>query len=76
MDDGRFQGRFQDPILELNRRRGGSVGDIISLAAEMTPAEAEIELSNLDRAEDRERWAAAREQSAGILADWRRRGLV
>jgi hypothetical protein len=68
-------GRYSDPILELARRRGGGdVSDFISLASEMaagvmTPAEAEIELSNLD-------WAEAKERAAGMLADFRRQGLV
>ena len=62
-------GRYRDPILELARRRGGDIDDIISLQSEMTDAEAEIELSNLD-------WAEARERAAGTMAAWRRQGLV
>lgn len=68
-------GRYRDPILELARRRsGGDVGEFISLASEMTaaevtPAEAEIELSNLD-------WAGAKERAAGIMGTWKRQGLV
>jgi hypothetical protein len=60
-------GRFQDPVLELNRRLGGDVGDIISLAGEITDADAEIALSVLDEVE-------AEERAASIVATLRRQG--
>jgi hypothetical protein len=62
-------GRFQDPILELNRRLGGDIDDVISLVAEVTNADAEIALSALDEVE-------AEERAASILATWRRQGLI
>jgi hypothetical protein len=62
-------GRFQDPVLELNRRLGGDIDDIISLAGEITNADAEIALSVLDEVE-------AEERAAGILAAWRRQGYT
>lgn len=62
-------GRFQDPVLELNRRLGGDIDDVISLGSEATNDEAEIVLGVLDEV-DAEQWAA------GALATWRRQGLL
>jgi hypothetical protein len=60
-------GRFQDPVLELNRRLGFGPEGVLSLATEMTDAHAEIALGRLDEAE-------AAEKAAGYLATLRRQG--
>jgi hypothetical protein len=63
MDDG----RFTDPVLELNRRLGGGPEDVIGLGSEMTDADAEIALGVLDEVE-------AEEQAASIVATLRQQG--
>jgi hypothetical protein len=62
------QRTYEDPILELATRLGDPLSTI-ELAGEVSPEDAEIVLSVLDEVE-------AEERAAGILATWRRQGLV